>query len=544
MSEVLTASPDAAAEEPLLRIDFAAALSKLTRAQIQGTWQLPTEAVRLMIAAGAQSLRLEIGAAVWSLTAPGARLSRRVMADFASVLDVDLETSERHRAMVDLEGRDAFILAALGCLVAPLEHGVVVLETGAGAGTRVEKPRAGGLRVLRPQEASRPDVELRVEGLELDAERATEWLRRSARFAPIEVSVGSRALSRGFYDPLVIGEARVAPKSGKETPPLPAAVSIPRKGKAPRLWLLRHGVISTRATVPRYPCFEAAVEMSPVTEPRAAGAALREALASYVDPLIDEVTGHLVRAAGKITAETSEERRERLARLLLEAAVLERRAKEIAGLRLFPCWVGLSGPPSRRLISLDEIRRLMHLDADSTGGGILGDRDFVAIDALAPGDDARHFMLEGRVVLVLSAEERSLLGEMLGAMFSTPPPRLREAPARRAWRRLTRRFSTATVRTGRPVDENRLEADERALVVRVRTALAAEGQAPPIVVSDGDGRPHRRADGVLILPRRNEDVRRCVRVVERDPSWLYPALLVLLGGEELPPDASRREWNP
>ncbi len=36
------------------------------------------------------------------------------------------------------------------------------------------------------------------------------------------------------------------------------------------------------------------------------------------------------------------------------------------------------------------------------------------------------------------------------------------------------------------------------------------------------------------MPRDNPDVRACVRAVERDPVWLYPATIALMSGEELP----------
>jgi len=34
-----------------------------------------------------------------------------------------------------------------------------------------------------------------------------------------------------------------------------------------------------------------------------------------------------------------------------------------------------------------------------------------------------------------------------------------------------------------------------------------------------------------------------VCAVERDPAWLYPASLVLLGGRELPEPEIRRHWS-
>ena len=51
-----------------------------------------------------------------AVTAPGARLERRTVGDFATVLDRAQEAARRHRAMIELEEQDAFALAALACL--------------------------------------------------------------------------------------------------------------------------------------------------------------------------------------------------------------------------------------------------------------------------------------------------------------------------------------------------------------------------------------------------------------------------------------------
>ncbi len=304
----------------LLRIDFDAAIDKLAGSQLQGTWQLPAELARWAIASGARSLAFELEPRHLALHAPGARWDQRTLADFASVLDRRLDAGDRHRAMVDLEERGAFAL----CALASSALRSLVLKTGGEPGLKLELTAAGGLTVENATESTlaQPDVSLSVEGLALDAGRAATWLRRAGRFSPIPITADGAPIPRGFKRPLAetrldvdAGGSAIRPAAPQPAAPQPAApqpaapqpaapqpaapqslgtaLAIPGRGSAPRLWLLRHGIIATHATVPGYPAFEAAVEMAAVGgrpsggAPRDTGAALRERLGPYLEALVD-----------------------------------------------------------------------------------------------------------------------------------------------------------------------------------------------------------------------------------------------------------------
>ena len=277
----------------LLRIDFVAALDKVAWAQLQGTWQLPAELARLAIACGARGVDLEISPRRLALTAPGARVEHRTVTDFATLLDRGLDAAERHRAMVELEERDAFVLSA----VAGLSLRSLTLRTGGEEGLKLELRRGGDLRIRNPGASAvgRPDLELVLDGLSIDAGRAAKWLRRVCRFAAVPIAIDGLPIDRGFDAPLIEQRLQLAPRGPQPGAPqpgapqpgalLPIALAIPHHGQTPRLWLLRHGIIATRATVPGYPAFEAAVEMAAADDPgavaggRTTGAALREQLA-------------------------------------------------------------------------------------------------------------------------------------------------------------------------------------------------------------------------------------------------------------------------
>lgn len=524
----------------LLSIDFEAALDKLAWSQLQGTWQLPAELARLAIASGARSVALEIAPRRLALRARGARLERATVSDFASLLDRGLSAAERHRALVALERRDATVLAAIAG--SPVK--AISLATGGEEGLRLEHRAGGELSVVHPGEdaLARPDLQLTIAGLALEAERASRWLRRMGRFAALPIAVKGHRIDRGFDRPLITGRleaaARRAPPgtpAGSTTPRVATTLAVPRHGNAPRLWLLRHGIVATRATVPGHPSFEAAVEMAPVgspgrDRPAAPPALLRERLGPYIDAIIDAAVGLTIRLAASPEA-MPEETRARTGRLLLEAARKRRRLAEVSGVRIFPM-VGASmlSTAGRRLASLDEISRCVRVE---TGG-------VCALDAIPTGERPEGFALSERGALVISQAERALLGEHLQVVFSTPPARLRRRFGRRLLEAARDGASALRFARGRPLADAELSTAERAFSARLLEV--GGGAAAEVDFRTGGGRAQLAGDGTLHLPRSNADVRACVRAVARDPAWVYPALVCLAEGREPPGSEARRRW--
>lgn len=500
-----------------LSIDFGAALAKLAPAQLQGTWQLPAELARLAIASGAREIDVRIRRTRLELAAPGARLDLVAVRDLAAVLDTAAPAASRHRALMGLDARGAVALAAL----ATLAWTRLALETGP-LGWTLTVAAGGRPRLQRGTNAS--GFTLALEGLRLDAAAATRWLERNGRFAPVPVHIGGRAIVRGFRRPLIRTRMRE---------PLPAVLALGARGEAPRLWLLEHGIISTRATVPGYPAFEAAVEMAGVTPPSASSAAMREAIQPYLEALISasvSLIGELAGRAEKLRPEA----RERAARLLLEAARRDRFRGPLAAIPVLPT---IAAGGARGWASIADLERL------GRGDGRRGDGRRRPLTALAPDQDPRRYVVGPRPALILGHGERTLLGEILGAAFTAPParPRPRRSLRRLAgavggqlaygWQRLRRRL----------VSETALSAGERALLGAVRRT-AAGGWPRAVDFSAGGARIHLTGDGRLLLPRTHPTVKAAVRAVAHDPSWLYPALMALLGGRELPEESLREAW--
>jgi hypothetical protein len=200
--------------------------------------------------------------------------------------------------------------------------------------------------------------------------------------------------------------------------------------------------------------------------------------------------------------------------------------------RIFP----LVTTEGRRLISIDEIARRVRVEAGGT----------CALDAIPPDQDPGSFALTERGALVLSDNERALLGDHLCVVFSAPPAKLR-----RSWRhRLTaglgdllasRRFAR-----GRLLPEEDLSPDERAFIAQLRAALASSMDAVPQVELRSGSGPAIQAGSRLMLARSNPDVRLAVRTTVRRPEWLYPAMAALfdkpLAGFDLARSEPRRQW--
>ena len=79
---------------------------------------------------------------------------------------------------------------------------------------------------------------------------------------------------------------------------------------------------------------------------------------------------------------------------------------------------------------------------------------------------------------------------------------------------------------------------ERSLLLALRGALPGAR----LYLTDGAGRP-RWVESGWRIPRGSADVARAARLVARDPAWVYPAALALLGGAEAPTAAAAEAWR-
>jgi hypothetical protein len=162
----------------------------------------------------------------------------------------------------------------------------------------------------------------------------------------------------------------------------------------------------------------------------------------------------------------------------------------------------------------------------SAGGGVL--------PAVEPGAADGEGWDEP--VVVATAEERSLLAELLGVHVERAAGSSRRgltASLGEVARRLRRALRRLAGR--RPLAVGRLGRHERRLVE------AASVAGVEIALAEGGGEPVRRG-GTTVLGRRRPEVGAAARVVAADETWLYPALLATVDEDLEIPDRVRDGW--
>jgi hypothetical protein len=348
----------------------------------------------------------------------------------------------------------------------------------------------------------------------LDRRQAVKWLLMAVRCAEAEVVVDGTAVARGFE----AGLFHVRLDS-----PLPCRLGLTRRGDEPVLWLLQDGVVSTRAGIPGYPPFEAAVELGGVAAPGSSAADLRRAVTPYLSELVDRAVWLMVEVADRLP-KLRGELRQRMAVLLLGAARRGLREGEVRNLPMLGTAEG-----GDRLISVREIGEL----AARRGGRV------AVVDDEGRAHDR---LMDAAATVVASVEVRGLLAELTDVRFQFAPRRVRTVGERlRLWARvrveaLKRRL--AGLSGSRRLDERELSAGEKKLLEISNIAVA-----PGMVnLCRGRGEVRRSARDVLI-PRENRVVAAAADELADNPDLAYPVLLALGLGNGVESEQYRSRWR-
>jgi hypothetical protein len=512
----------------LLSIDVGAELRTLSEAQLQGPWQAPAELVRHAVQSGAAEVVVKITRRGFSVYSAETSVPAALLRSLAVAIDPDQPRDQRHTAIVNLEagGAESLLWSA------GIANATLTITTRSGCSVTTFKSRPGRPPSLESSARSEPDTatDVAVSGVRLELRRTVDWTRYACSFVPIPVTVNDEPLAALF--PSAMYQMRLRR-------PLAGHMGITATGDAPRLWLMRHGVLVTRAGVPGYPAFRAALEMARLVSPRAAGAAMREAVSPYLTSIIDQAVGMLIRLSPKLP-DLPEASRQRIASLLLRAAHLKLRRGEVFNVPLVKV-IGAAG--SRHQPSWLSLNQLAALPAIASG----------TMFALAPEQKLGSYTLAAGPVAIVSAEERASLGEILSLHFETPP-RQRIWSLRWVMKRLwpkTRRMLAGWwlwlrgLGHGRVLDPVELTSAEQEFLSGARKSLISEGSGRlEIDFCEGAGPIHHRGwqQRRLLLPRRNPAVVRSVRTVAKDPKWLYPALLAVISDSGTVVHKIRSHW--
>jgi hypothetical protein len=376
----------------LFGIDVAGELRNLCREQLRGSWQVAAEVVRFCLSRGATSIVYHGRRRGFSVRCGGCRRLDDELRDLSAVLNRTDDRAGCHEALVRLEKTESMALLWM----AGIEGASVSVSSRGGGGGRSFHLRSGtGATVEEIADGDAdPNLEVTFASPGFDSARAVRWLRTAVRFSPVVIDVDGKPAARGFEDSLFEIQMKR---------PLAGRLALAWTGDAPRLWLLHHGVVVTRATVPSYPAFVAAVEMAEVVRPGSTPAEVREAVNPHLREIIDSAIRLMVSAGGRVTELTGPARR-RVSCLLLRAARMGLRKDEIFELPFLPVRNPGSGDDS--LVSLRQL--------SETARGRSG------VVVSLPADEAR-----GRPpvvpTLVLSNEECGLLTDILNVRLERPP---------------------------------------------------------------------------------------------------------------------------
>ncbi len=520
----------------LLTIDVDAELRKLATAQLQGPWQIPAELVRRSMAAGASRVDVSFSRRRARIEDDGLAIDGAQLQALAELLDPGGSATSRHTALLSLEAVGAVPLLAL----AGLSLTSLTLEScdegGSCARLEVRRGRPPSLSTRpRGEGASPRRTRIEVVAEALEVKRAREWLLEVGRFAGGALRVDGEPGPDGLGDYLV--SAPVEIPFGERS--VRGRIGIPHSGDTPRLWILQHGIVVTHQGLTKAPTFEALLELGSEVAPRATAADLRELVAPTLVPLSEEAVTLMLRAAQRLP-EMGGEGRSRLIRLLLQAARLGRKRREIEDAPLVPCLVGHDEAPLWR--SIAELRRA-------------GEGSRAAIPAVYPGRPIDEVILGGAPIAVLGSSARSAITELFGLRFGPAPRQVGQSGRGRWSADLFDRLSdlsgsiAAALRLGigPPLEDSALSPAQLRLVEHLRAVIPSGGAEAPqeVLLCRGRGRIRqtRGEPRRLLLPRDNPDVRACVRAIAEDEAWIYPASVVLLGGRGLPSVGARATWQ-
>jgi len=525
----------------LLTIDVDAELRKLATAQLQGPWQIPAELVRRALAAGAVRVDVSFGRRRVRVEDDGTSLSEHQVRALRQLLDPAAAAELRHGALLELESAGAVALLAL----AGLSLTSLTLYSGGGGrrSVRLDVRRQGAIKLTIGEVEERPAatrIDVVAEGL--DSKRAREWLADVGRFVGGALWIDGQPGPDGLGDYLVSAPVELTLPGG----PVTGRIGIPHRGDAARLWVLQSGVVATHQGLTKAPTFEAILDLGERAAPRATAADLRELVAPILLALSEQAVKLMLRAAQSLP-QMGSGAQARILRLLLQAARLGQQRGAIEVAPLIPCRVGHDEPIVWR--SLAQLQRER---------GAEGRRP--PIPALYPEQSIDEVIFSGRgageevAVAILESSARSAITELFGLRFGPPPRQLRRS--RRGRRLLGVLEGFADLRAsiavalhlgiGPPLAESTLSKAELRLLEHLRAVIPGVCPESPqeVLLCGGRGRIRqtRGATRRLLLPRGNPDVRACVRAVELDEAWVYPASLVLLGGRGLPSIGARSTW--
>jgi hypothetical protein len=502
----------------LLTIDVASEIRLLGAAQLQGVWLLPTELVRYAVARGARKVQVNLSRSGFEVSDDGRPIAVEALEGLVTALDESRQDRVRHDALEIIEKSHNLPLLWAATL-ADRAIRISTSRNGESLAFQISKKKVNLERTPRDLDALGVRVTGSAKGW--SAGRAIAAIQDRCRFVPAELEVNGSTGQQGFPDGLF---------RSKFEHPLRGIVATTKFGDSPRLWLLQHGVLSSRATIPRYPPFEAAVELGSRAELGSSPSEQRAAVTPYLSEIVDHALTMLI-LLGRRPEELDDIARLRVSEVLLDAASRNLRRDEILELPLFPGYLASEGPA--RWTSIGRLRRAGK----------------VVVPVAKSASEVYESAFQGDGTLVIPVRLRARVSELAEIKLEEPARSKRKAALGDRLKRLGTVFLNWAARrrqlhhTGGILPESRLEPHEIEGLEQLRARLSSifgDESLNAFLCTRGSA-PVRRGRKILI-PRSPQAQRALTRASKGESGVLYPLLVAAVGNEIELPAQIRRQW--
>ncbi|MCP4680006.1 MAG: hypothetical protein GY854_31845 [Deltaproteobacteria bacterium] len=497
------AKNDARLGNDLFAIDVDAEIRKLVERRFKVSGEAVAELVSFAASLGPKRIEILLGRRQLKICCPEATLDDALLDRLILIFDPARAKTERHLAMVELEKRYGleFLAAFAG------QPSRVAIEWTAGDRVRgIAFSPGSSPRAYTPSRSK--GVIITVSGPRGGLKKEKRVIERHCRYADVPVYLNRTEVSGGLnLDDCLIQESFARPGAR-------GVIGVPSEGDLLRITRLVSGVVKEEVVLPSRGGFVVNVAVE-----------TNRKLSTITDILNDMGS----RLYAKLAASYNDrgDVRGRILELLFDRWGHRGGEQLLHGVKAFP---QADGPP----LDLDAVR-----EAAKEG-------PIYAIDRDTP---SAAYEIGDRPVLLLDRHQRRFLDHDLRIPLVTPPQRARFSTLRT---RLGSRLRSAVEQVGhllgggpaQPIPDDQLDSKERAFLDAARSeissggfvldrednrdpdeiCMATGGKRPWILVRDHDGQD------VLRIARTHRIVKGMVAAFDRDPSYLYPALVALTDG--------------
>ncbi len=503
MKENKATQKGARLENELFAIDVDAEIHKLVERRFKVSGEAIAELVSFAASLEPKRIDITLGRRQLKICCPGATLDDALLGRLILIFDPARAKTKRHLAMVELE--KTFGLEFLAAFAGQPSR-VAIEWTGSDRVRGIAFSPGSSPRAYTPSLSK--GVNIAVSGPRGGLKKEKRVIERHCRYANVPVYLNRTKVSGGLHLDDCIVQESFAKADAR------GVIGVPLEGDLLRLTRLVSGVVKEEVVLPSRGGFVVNVAVE-----------TNQNLSTIADILSD--MGSRLYANLAASYDDQDDVGGRILELLFDRWGHRGGEQLLRGLKAFP---QADGPP----LDLDAVR-----EAAKEGPVLAIDRD----------TPSAAYEIGDRPVLRLDRHQRRFLDHDLRIPLVTPPQRARFSILRT---RLGARLRNAVEQAGHllgggpvaPVPDDQLDSEERAFLDAVRLEISSGAFAfdrndkrcpEEICMATGGKRPwilvrNHVGEDVLRIARTNRIVKGMVSAFDRDPAYLYPALVALTNG--------------